>query len=129
MTQPKLSDRKFGVIFASVFFFITIIGWFAFDLVLRWAMVCAGTFLFFALIVPSILMPINRLWIKLTRRLHIIINFMLLASFFYFIILPFAVVMRCFGRDALRRKRSSLSSSYWQPVTRHTNETTLSDLF
>lgn len=129
MTQPKLSDRKFGLIFAAVFFFITTIGWFAFDIVLRWAIVCSVTFIIISIIVPSLLMPINRLWIKLTRRIHKIINFILLASFFYIIILPFALVMKCFGRDALRRNRSSRSSSYWQPVTRHTNETTLPDLF
>ena len=129
MTQPKLSDRKFGLIFATVFFFISIIGWVAFDLVLRWAIVCSVTFLVLSLVVPSILMPINRLWIKFTRRIHKIINFTILALFFYLIILPFALFMKLIGRDALRRNRSPLSSSYWHPVSRHTNETTLPDLF
>ena len=129
MTLPKLSDRKFGLIFAAIFTIITIIGWIAFDLVLLWAIVCSGFFLVLSLIIPSALMPLNRLWAALTRRIHLVVNFTLLASFFYLFILPYALVMKLFGRDTMRRKRVQGSATYWQPVTRHTNETTLADMF
>ena len=45
MTQPRLSDRKFGLIFAAIFAIFTLVGWFGFEIVLRWAMICSGTFL------------------------------------------------------------------------------------
>ena len=127
MTQPKLSDRKFGLIFAAVFAIFTIVGWFGFDVVLRWAMVASGTFLALALVVPGVLMPLNRLWGVLTGRIHRVVNFTLLASFFYLLILPFGLVMRLFGRDTM--ERAPKATSYWRPVTRHTDETTLSDMF
>jgi hypothetical protein len=129
MTQPKLSDRKFGLIFAAVFATFTIVGWFGFDVVLRWAMVASGTFLALALVVPGVLMPLNRLWGVLTGRIHRVVNFTLLALFFYLIVLPFGLVMRLFGRDALDRAPGPKTASYWRPVTRHTDETTLSDMF
>ena len=59
MTQPKLSDRKFGLIFAAIFAIFTIVGWYFYDVVLHWAMVCSGAFLTLALIIPGVLMPLT----------------------------------------------------------------------
>ena len=92
-------------------------------------MVCSGTFLTLALVAPGVLMPLNRLWGVLTGRIHRVINFTLLALFFYLMVLPFGLVMRLFGRDALERARAPKTASYWRPVTRHTDKTTLSDMF
>ena len=129
MTQPRLSDRKFGLIFATIFAIFTLVGWFFFDEVLRWAMICSATFLTLALIVPGLLMPLNRLWGLLTGRIHRVVNFTLLAFFFYLLVLPFGLVMRLFGRDAMHRKPAPDAKTYWMPVTRHTDETTLPDMF
>ena len=129
MTQPRLSDRKFGLIFAASFAIFTTVGWFGFDVILRWAMVSSGAFLTLALIVPGALMPLNRLWGLLTGRIHRVVNFTLLASFFYLIILPFGLVMKLFGRDSMNRTRADGTMSYWRPVTRHTDDTTLPDMF
>ena len=129
MTQPRLSDRKFGLIFAAIFAIFTLVGWFGFEIVLRWAMVCSGTFLTLALIVPGLLMPLNRLWGLFTGRIHRVVNFTLLASFFYLVIFPVALIMRLFGRDALNRTPDPEAASHWQPVKRHTDESTLSDMF
>ena len=71
----------------------------------------------------------DRLWEVLTGRIHRIVNFTLLAFFFYFLVLPFGLVMRLFGRDAMHRKPTPDAKTYWTPVTRHTDETTLSDMF
>ena len=129
MSQPALSNRTFGLIFAVIFTIFTTIGWYLFDEILRWAIVCSGVFLILALVCPDVLMPLNRLWGLLARRIHRVINFTLLASFFYLLLLPFAVVMRLFGRDAMNRVPKPDHESYWQPVTRHTSNDTLSDMF
>jgi hypothetical protein len=129
MTQAKLSDRKFGLIFAAVFAIFTLFGWYGFDVVLRWAIACSGVFLILALLVPGVLLPLNRLWRVLTGRIHVVVNFTLLASFFYLLVLPFGLVMRLFGRDTMKRARNPESTSYWQPVTRHTDGSTFPDMF
>jgi len=129
MTQPKLSDRKFGLTFAAIFAIFTIAGWYGFDVVLRWAIVCSGVFLTLALVVPGVLMPINRLWGVLAGRIHRVVNFTLLASFFYLVIFPVGLIMRLFGRDAMNRAPGPKAASHWRPVTRHTDETTLPDMF
>ena len=129
MTQPRLSDRKFGLIFAAVFAIFATVGWYGFDVLLRWAIICSGVFLTLALLMPGILLPLNRFWGLIARRIHLVVNFTLLACFFYIFLLPFGLVMRLFGRDALDRASSPKDASYWRPVTRHTDETTLPDMF
>ena len=129
MNPPKLSDRKFGLVFAAVFAIFTIVGWYFFDVVLRWAMISSGVFLTLALIIPGVLLPLNRFWGLLAGRIHRVVNFTLLAAFFYLLVLPFGLVMRLFGRDAMNRMPAPKAGSYWQPVTRHTDETTLPDMF
>ena len=104
-------------------------GWFFFGVVLRWALVASGLFGFFALVLPGALLPLNRLWGVLAGRIHRVVNFTLLASFFYLFVMPFGLVMRLFGRDAMHRKPAPDAKTYWTPVTRHTDETTLPDMF
>jgi len=129
MTQPRLSDRKFGLMFAAVFAIFFAAGWFFFGTTVRWLLVASGVFLVLALVLPGALLPLNRLWGVLSGRIHRVVNFTLLASFFYLLVLPFGLVMRLFGRDAMDRARSPETASYWRPVTRHTDETTLPDMF
>jgi hypothetical protein len=37
--------------------------------------------------------------------------------------------MRLFGRDSMHRNPDPEAETYWTPVTRHTDETTLPDMF
>ena len=129
MTQHRLSDRKFGLIFAAIFAIFSAVGWFIFGVVVDWLLIGSGLFLAFALILPGALLPLNRLWGVLTGGIHRVVNFTLLALFFYLFVMPFGLVMRLFGRDALDRARGPETASYWRSVTRHTDETTLPDMF
>ena len=129
MIQPRLSDRTFGLVFASIFAIFSGIGWFFFNEILRWAFIASGLFGLFALVLPGALLPLNRLWGVLTGRIHRVVNFLLLASFFYLLVLPFGLVMRLVGRDAMQLKTDRQAKTYWTPVTRHTDEDTLPDMF
>lgn len=129
MTAHLLSDRKFGLIFAVVFAMIAAVGWLAFDARLYWAIVLSATFLALALLAPWLLLPLNRLWGVIAARLSRLLNFVLLAAFFYLFILPMGLILRLAGRDPLPRTADRKAKTYWAPVNRHTDETTLKDLF
>ena len=129
MTQHRLSDRTFGLIFAAIFAIFFAVGWLFFGTTVCWLLVASGVFLILALVLAGALLPLNRLWGVLTARIHRVVNFTLLASFFYLLVLPFGLVMRLFGRDAMHRKPAPDAKTYWTPVTRHTDETTISDMF
>ena len=129
MTQHKLSDRAFGLMFAAVFGLIAVGGWFFSGAVLGWALIVAGGFAAVALVAPGVLLPFTRLWGKLGHKLGRVVNFVLLGLFFYLFVLPLGLIIRLTGHDPMHRTPDPKAKTYWTPVTRHTDETTLRDMF
>lgn len=129
MTQHRLSDRHFGVAITAVFLVIAGTGWYFFGELPRWAVVGAGAAALIVLVAPGLLLPINRLWGVLAHVLAGIVNFFLLSAFFYLLVLPLGLIIRLSGRDAMHRNPDPKASTYWTPVTRHTDESTLPDMF
>jgi hypothetical protein len=70
-------------------------------------------FLAAALLRPSILHPLNLLWLKFGLLLHRIVNPVVMALLFYGTVLPTGIVMRLMGRDLLRLKLMPDADSYW----------------
>jgi hypothetical protein len=129
MNAPRQSDRAFGLMFAVVFTIVFTVAYFGFAVRLNWALGVAGGFLCLALIVPWLLMPLNRLWEKFAFRLGFISNHFLLGMFFFVFVFPFGLMLRLFGSDPMRRKFDSKSDTYWTKVTRHANRETFGDMF
>lgn len=129
MTPHRQSDRAFGLTFAAVFAVITAVGSFVFDARLFWAAWTSAGFLLLALVLPSVLLPLNRLWGVLGARIARAFNFVLLALFFYLFVLPLGLIIRLTSRDAMHRDPDPETKTYWTPVTRHTDESTLHDMF
>jgi hypothetical protein len=129
MNMPRQSDRAFGLMFAVVFTIVFAVAYFGFSVRLNWALGLAGGFLCVALIVPWLLMPLNRLWEKFAIRLGFINNYLLLGAFFFVFVFPFGLMLRLFGSDPMRRKFDSKSDTYWTKVTRHANRETFGDMF
>ncbi|MCG8558714.1 MAG: SxtJ family membrane protein [Hyphomicrobiales bacterium] len=115
--------------FAAVFAVISALAYLVFGAVLETLMVLALLFLLLALLAPSILMPLNRLWRLLAMRLGVVNNFLLLGIFFVVVMMPVSAAMRLFGRDPMRRSIDRDSPSYWTPVGRQTTAQTFPDMF
>ncbi|MSO54350.1 MAG: hypothetical protein EXQ90_04390 [Rhodospirillales bacterium] len=129
MTIARQSDRAFGLTFAAVFAMVSAMGWFVFDTTLVWAMVLSGVLLVLALAAPVLLLPINRLWHPVARRIGIALNHVLLGTFFFVVISPIGLAMRLFGRDTMARRYDPAAASYFNPVARQLRAETLRDLF
>ncbi len=107
------SDRSFGIVFAIVFAVIGLLP-FAFGGGVRlWALLIGGAFLLVALALPSILAPLNRLWLRFGLLLHRIVSPIVLGIMFFVVITPMGLLMRALGKDLLRLKFDERSSSYW----------------
>jgi len=104
MPAPRLNDRTFGLIFATIFTIVFGMAWFVFQTRLDWALITAGIFLATALVLPSALLPLNRLWGRIAYKIAIFNNYLLLGLFFFLILTPFSIVMRLAKHDPLRRK-------------------------
>jgi hypothetical protein len=113
ISAPGSSDRTFGLVMTAFLALIAIInGWHAGRL-WRWELALAVLFLAATLIKPSVLYPLNRLWMKLGLLLHRIVNPIVMGLLFFGTIWPTGIVMRMRGRDLLRLKREPAANSYW----------------
>jgi hypothetical protein len=110
--QPG-SDRTFGLVMAGALMLVGLVNGWHFGRVWPWALAAAALFLVAALLKPSSLHPLNRLWMKLGLVLHRVINPIVMGLLFYGTIFPTGLVMRMRGRDLLRLKRDPVADSYW----------------
>jgi len=76
----------------------------------------ASFFFISSLIVPVILMPIEKAWMALARVLSIVVTYILLILTFIIIVTPMGLFLRLIGKDLLSMKLTSNPGSYWVKV-------------
>ena len=107
------SNKKFGFFFTFVFAILAF--YFLFIDSILWAQalaVLAVLFLLITVIIPQVLLPLNKLWMRLGLLLGMIVSPIVLGIIFFGLVTPYGMVMRLFGRDELRLKFTK-KSSHW----------------
>jgi hypothetical protein len=107
------SNRSFGLVFALVFGVIGLWPLIASGGVRLWSLALAAGFLLVALALPTVLAPLNRLWLRVGLLLHRIVNPIVLGIMFFLVITPMGVAMRLFGKDLLKLRYDPNAASYW----------------
>ena len=107
------SDRAFGLVMAAAFGIVTLLNAWHFGRLWPWTGGAATLFLAAAMLRPTLLHPLNRLWLKFGLLLHRVVNPVVMALLFYGTVLPTGLVMRALGKDLLRLKRQPEATSYW----------------
>jgi hypothetical protein len=107
------SDRSFGLVMSVALAAVTLLNAWHAGRIWPWTGGLALLFLAVALLRPSILHPLNLLWLKFGLLLHRIVNPVVMALLFYGTVLPTGIVMRLMGRDLLRLKLMPDADSYW----------------
>ena len=107
------SNKKFGFFFTFVFAILAF--YFLFIDSIFWAQalaVLAVLFLLITVIIPQVLLPLNKLWMRLGLLLGMIVSPIVLGIIFFGLVTPYGVIMGMFGRDELRLKFTK-KSSHW----------------
>jgi hypothetical protein len=111
-TMP--ADQSFGRLFAGVFFALAIylgvvgkLGQATASGVLAGALLALSQFKADWLHLP------NLIWYRLGKLLAMVVNPIVLGVIFFLLLTPLAMLLRVFGRDALRLKISGDADSYW----------------
>ena len=107
------SDRSFGTLFTVVFAVIGVWPMMGGGEARLWSFVIAALFLAAVLVRPGVLAPLNRLWMRFGRLLHMLTNPVIMGLVFFLAVTPTAVIMRVLGKDLLNRRLDPAAESYW----------------
>lgn len=107
------SDRSFGLTFSAVFTIVALwpLPWGG--EVRAWALALAAAVLALALFRPSVLAPLNALWLKFGLLLHKFTTPLMLGVIFFLVILPLGFLMRLAGKRPLQLRFERHAPTYW----------------
>ena len=109
----KRELRKFGITFSIV---LVLLGGLC---ILRnkdyysYLFIFSITFLFLSLAAPTVLKPVQKIWISLSIVIGWSIARIILIILFYFIVTPTGILARIFGKEFLDLKFGRKADSYW----------------
>ena len=108
------SNRKFGFFFTFVFCIAACYFFYIEKHSMSLALGLTGLIFFLVTITKDILLlPLNRLWMRLGLLLGRIVSPIVLAVLFFLMFAPIGIFMRIFGRDELRLKKLN-HDSFWK---------------
>lgn len=112
--QPKmLENRTFGLIFAGIFAVIALFPLISGGDIRQWAGIISLAFASVAIVFPSLLLPLNKFWVKFGLFMHKIVNPILMGLVFFVAVFPTGMVLKLLGKDPMRRKLDSATDTYW----------------
>jgi len=111
----RSSDRSFGLVIAAVFAIVALLPLLHAPLssVRWWALAVAAAFATCALFWTAPLAPLAQLWFRFGLLLARIVNPIVLALLFSFVILPIGMLMRMFGKSSVAARRDRRVETYW----------------
>ena len=108
------SDRSFGLVFTAVAAILAAwSAWNGWQVAWLAAGVAAAVLLGITVIRPALLRKANRYWFRFGTLLHSIVSPLVMLAIYLFAFLPFGLVFRAIGRDALSRSLDRTAESYW----------------
>ena len=107
------SDKSFGILFFIVFLIIGLWPIFFSEKIRLWSLIISFFFLFIALSKPSILDPLNKIWIRIGYLLGKLIAPIIMSLIFFILVTPISFLVRCFKKDLLSLSFSKEKVSYW----------------
>lgn len=116
-TSIKKELRDFGLLtgFLVLVLFGGLLPWLLDQSYMAWPWVVAVILWLWAIILPTSLSPIYKIWMTIGHILGWINTRIILGILFYFAFLPMGLIMRCMGKDPMCRRFSN-TNSYRQPV-------------
>jgi len=108
------SNRKFGFFFSLVFLILAgYFWWTSVEPLVACFIFLSGVFLLITLFKADLLLPLNRIWMRLGLVLGMIVSPVIMGIIFFGLFVPLGIIMRMFGRDELRLKTTS-RPSHWR---------------
>ncbi len=114
--REKRELRRFGLLMAAAFATLGGLSLWRGKPLAPYLLVLAAGFLIVDFVVPRLLAPVEKAWMRLAMLMSIVMTYLVLSILFFAVITPLGVVMRICGHDSLRLKKMKSSVSFWEPV-------------
>ena len=113
LTKLELpSNKNFGLFFTSIFFLISIYYLLEKSFLFYIFTLLFSIFLIITIVKPSLLKPLNKLWMMLGYLMGMIMNPIVMGVIFFLLITPIAIITRIFKRDELLIKKNDRRSMW-----------------
>jgi len=107
------SERAFGLVFAGFFTVVAALSIYHGGARWPWWLALAALFTVVGCLLPQLLTPLNRLWVKFGLLLAAVVSPLALAIVFYLCVLPIGLIMRLVGKDLLSLRYDRDVRTYW----------------
>ena len=114
--KTKKDLRKFGLVMTVPLALIGGYLWWKGRGAAPYVVGAAAFFLLSGLLVPQLLRPVEKIWMKFAEILSAIMTRVILTLAFYLVISPFGLLLRLLGKDLLNLRFDQERESYWIPV-------------
>lgn len=115
--QIVKKQREFGLIMAlALLVFAGIFFWKGKLASCFWATFGAGIFSSLAIISPSILGPVEKIWMKFAEKLSVVMTYVIVTLTFFLVLTPIGLILRLFGKQFLPLGFEPDKSTYWEPA-------------
>ncbi len=108
------TERSFGFVFAAVFLLVCLWPVFYGEAPRWWAGLISIVFAVVAVLIPSIMRPLNILWFRLGLLLGRIVGPIVMFVVFVVAVVPTALILRLTGADLLKLKFDRGAKTYWE---------------
>lgn len=115
--EGEASDRSFGLLVGGACLLLGLVPAIGHGGVRLWMVVLGGVLLMLAAALPRSLREIKRAWLFFGFLIGLVVSPIVLAIVFYGVITPLGLLMRLFGRDALRLRSNPALATYWRERT------------
>ena len=112
MNIKRSSNKNFGITFFIVFILIALWPLLSNETYRLWAVIIALIFLILGIMDSRLLTTLNILWFKFGLLLGKIVSPLVMATIFFFVVTPIAILMRILKKDLLNLKYNN-NSTYW----------------
>ena len=118
MTHQLPSNKKFGLLFATIFLALALYANSknATSLIIGLLLLTSGFFLMSSFFYQVLLTPLNKAWFMLGLALGKVVSPIVLGIIFFGLITPIALIAKLMGRDELKLKRPKKSSYWSEPI-------------
>ena len=111
--SDKKECRKFGITVGIVLLLIGIILYYYSKFSAPYFIGAGGSLILLGLLVPIILIPLQKIWMTLAVVLGFVMSRIILTALFYFVVTPIAIIAKLFGKDFIDLKIERKKKSYW----------------